>query len=147
MNKEIKQTWFFRQSPTELWEYLTKPELIEQWLMKSDFKPVVGHKFQFTFVAKTDSQYEGVVNCEVLEVRPFTRLSYTWNGRTIKRDRNFKSKVVWTLIPKEGGTELQLEHQGFAVLEDILAHTTGWNACLKRFNDLIIPVNNANSNA
>ncbi|HET9824031.1 MAG TPA: SRPBCC domain-containing protein, partial [Chitinophagaceae bacterium] len=68
MPKEIKQTWFFRQSPREVWEYLTKPELIEQWLMKNDFQPIVGHKFRFTFIPKKDSEYEGTVHCEVLEV-------------------------------------------------------------------------------
>lgn len=35
MQEEIRQTWFFKQSPGEVWEYLTKPELIEQWLMKT----------------------------------------------------------------------------------------------------------------
>src|SRR6266550_2474446 len=45
MQKEIKQTWHFNQSPQTVWEYLTKPELIEQWLGKTDFQPLVGHKF------------------------------------------------------------------------------------------------------
>ena len=52
MQKEIKQTWHFEQSPQEVWEYLTKPELIEQWLMKTDFQPILGFKFRFTFTAK-----------------------------------------------------------------------------------------------
>jgi uncharacterized protein YndB with AHSA1/START domain len=137
MQKEIKQTWFFNQSPQEVWEYLTKPELIEQWLMKSDFKPVRGHKFRFTFIPKNESQYDGAVDCEVLEVKPFTKLSYSWNGGTKDRSRNFNSTVVWTLVPKENGTELQLQHNGFAMLEDILTHTNGWNSCLKRFEELI----------
>ena len=28
MQKEIKHTWHFNQSPQEVWEYLTKPELL-----------------------------------------------------------------------------------------------------------------------
>ncbi len=47
MQKEIKHTWHFSQSPQEVWEYLTKPELMEQWLGKTDFQPIVGHKFRF----------------------------------------------------------------------------------------------------
>ena len=137
MQKEIKQTWHFNQSPQEVWEYLTKPELIEQWLMKNNFQPIVGHKFRFTFVAKTESNYEGIVNCEVLEIKPFTKLSYSWNGRTKNESRAFNSKVVWTLIPKDNGTELQLQHNGFTILEDILTHANGWNSCLKRFEELI----------
>ena len=137
MQKEIKQSWFFEQPPKEVWEYLTKPQLIEQWLMKTDFQPIVGQKFRFTFVPKNESKYEGIVSCEVLEVKPFTKLSYTWNGNTKDRSRTFKSIVVWTLIPKDNGTELQLEHNGFTMLEDILTHTNGWKTCLKRFEELI----------
>jgi uncharacterized protein YndB with AHSA1/START domain len=136
MQKEIKQTWYFKQSPEEIWEYLTKPKLLSQWLMDNNIKPIVGHKFQFTFTPKPDSKYEGVVNCEVLEAIPFTKLSYSWNGST-KDKRNFTSIVEWTLIPKEKGTELQLLHKGLNMPEDILNHTSGWDACLKRFEEKI----------
>jgi hypothetical protein len=48
---------------------------------------------------------------------------------------------VWTLIPRDpegsGGTELQLVHNGFAVLEDAIAHDTGWAALGKRFAELV----------
>ncbi len=137
MQKEIKKTWRFNQSPQEVWEYLTKPELIEQWLMKNDFKPVAGHKFQFTFIPKNESKYAGIVDCEVLEIKPFTRLSYSWNGSTHDDGRTFNSTVVWTLIPKENGTELQLLHDGFTILEDILTHSGGWDNCIKRLEELI----------
>lgn len=140
MQKEIKHTWYFNQSPEEVWEYLTKPILIEQWLMKTDFQPVKGHKFQFTFVPKSDSKYDGIVNCEVLEITPFKKLSYSWNGGTLDKSRKFISTVNWTLVPKDTGTELQLQHDGFTMLEDILTHTNGWISCLKRFEELIITV-------
>jgi len=144
MQKEIKQTWFFKQSPQEVWEYLTKPELIEQWLMKNDFQPVVGHKFRFTFITK--NEYAGIVDCEVVEVKPFTKLSYSWNGKTKDGSRTFNSMVVWTLIAKNNGTELQLQHNGFTMLEDILTHTSGWNTCLKRFEELINSIKDESTN-
>ena len=31
--------------PEKIWRALTQPHLIEEWLMKNDFKPVVGHHF------------------------------------------------------------------------------------------------------
>lgn len=138
MQKEIKQTWFFEHSPQAVWEYLTTPELMDQWLMKTeDFQPVVGHKFRFTFQAKPGSPYAGVVHCEVLQAEPFTILSYSWNGTTQEKSRHFNSIVVWTLIPKENGTELQLRHSGFEIPEDILNHTSGWNSCLKKLEQNI----------
>ena len=119
MQKEIKQTWHFNQAPQIVWDYLTKPELLEQWLMPSDFKPVVGHKFIFT-------SPKCLHHCEVLEVKPFTNLSYTWQKKSAKDGKPFNSKVVWTLIPTANGTELQLVHNGFIAIEDYTGHNDGW---------------------
>jgi uncharacterized protein YndB with AHSA1/START domain len=146
MQKEIKQTWFFRQSPEEVWEYLTKPELIEQWLMKTDFKPIVGHKFNFFHAPKNEGPYEGITHCEVLEVKPFTKLSYSWKGNTKDKSSIYDTKVAWTLVPKENGTELQLVHDGFTALEDVLAHNSGWNKCLGLMTGLLNSSSNANTN-
>jgi uncharacterized protein YndB with AHSA1/START domain len=131
MKEEIKQTWFFKQSPQEVWEYLTKPELIEQWLGKTDFQPIVEHKFRFISPYGNDSY------CEVLEVKPFTKLSYSWQKNSAKDNKPFTSKVAWTLVPKENGTQLQIVHNGFAALEDLVAHENGWNTCKKQFEELL----------
>ncbi|HWA33130.1 MAG TPA: SRPBCC domain-containing protein [Cyclobacteriaceae bacterium] len=137
MKKEIQQTWQFSQAPEEVWEYLTKPELIEKWLMKTNFKPIKGQKFQFTFNAKPNTPYQGVVECEVLEILPFSRLSYTWSGSTQDKTRNYNSVVIWTLEKKGNGTELHLSHDGFSVLEDILNHSSGWNSCVIKMENLL----------
>ena len=31
--------------PEKIWRALTQPHLIEEWLAKTDFKPVAGHRF------------------------------------------------------------------------------------------------------
>ena len=33
--------------PDKIWRALTQPHLIEEWLMKTDFQPVVDHRFNF----------------------------------------------------------------------------------------------------
>ena len=137
MQKGIQQTWQFSQPPEEIWEYLTNPGLMEQWLMKTNFKPVKGQKFQFTFAPKPEAKYHGVVECEVLEIIPYSKLSYSWNGSTLDKKRRYNSVVVWTLVPKENGTELQLSHDGFTELEDILTHSGGWNTCITRMKNRI----------
>jgi uncharacterized protein YndB with AHSA1/START domain len=131
MKKEIRQTRHYSRSPEEVWEYLTKPELLEQWLGKSDFQPIEGHKFRFF------SPYGNDSFCEVLEVRPFTRLSYSWQKNSAKDHKPFNSTIIWTLVPKEDGTELQLVHSGFTALEDVAAHENGWNTCLKQIEELL----------
>ena len=35
----------FAFPPDKLWRALTQPHLMEAWLMKNDFAPVVGHRF------------------------------------------------------------------------------------------------------
>ena len=124
MQKEIRKTWHFNQSPREVWAYLTQPELMEQWLMKSNFQPVVGHKFRF--VGGCDDKAKDAAHCEVLEVTPYTRLSYSWQANSASDNKPFDSKVVWTLEPKDNGTELQLAHTGFKVMEDVVLHNDGW---------------------
>ena len=132
MEKEIKHTWFFTQAPQEVWDFLTKPELLEQWLMKTDFQPVVGHKFRFNCTSETHG--------EVLESKPFTRLSYTWKSNSPTSRKLINSTVTWTLTPIDNGTELLLVHDGFTLLEDLIGHNGGWTACGDRFVQLLKPV-------
>lgn len=131
MQNDIRQTWFFHHPPQEVWEYLTQPELLEQWLGKTDFQPVVGYKFRFV------SPYGNDSHCEVLEVKPFTRLSYSWQKRSAKDNKAFDSKIVWTLVPRANGTELTLVHNGFTTVEDVVGHENGWKECVRKFDELI----------
>jgi uncharacterized protein YndB with AHSA1/START domain len=125
MQKEIRKTWFFSHPPQRVWECLTQPGILEQWLGATDFQPLVGHKFRFI------SPHNNHAYCEVLEVVPFTRLSYSWQKRSGKNDQPYNSKVVWTLTAKDDGTELELIHNGFVAAEDRTGHDNGWDACLR----------------
>ena len=86
--------------PEKIWRALTQPHLIQEWLMKNDFKPVVGHRFDF----RADW---GAVDCEVLSVEPQKTLSYTWSAYGLE------SVVTWTLTPTSTGTRLRMEQVGF----------------------------------
>ncbi len=91
--------------PEKVWRALTQGPLIEEWLMKNDFQPVVGHKF--TFRSDPMPQWDGVIDAEVIEVESHSRLSYTWSALGLK------SVVTWTLTPVDGGTYLRMEQSGF----------------------------------
>ena len=73
--------------------------------MKTDFKPVVDHRFNL----RADW---GAVDCQVVTVEPNKTLSYTWN---VTRDNmaGLKSVVTWTLTPTSTGTHLRMEQSGF----------------------------------
>jgi uncharacterized protein YndB with AHSA1/START domain len=78
-------------------------------MMKNDFEPVVGRKFQFR--ADPMPNWDGVVDCEVKIVDPLQRLSYSWGvGGS---ESGLQWVVLWTLSPAEGGTHVRMEQSGF----------------------------------
>jgi uncharacterized protein YndB with AHSA1/START domain len=93
--------------PEKLWRALTQPHLIEEWLMKNDFEPSVGHRFNLR------GDWGGVLDCEVLTVEPNRALSYTWNFAHQDAAFDLKSVVTFTLTPTNTGTHLRMEQTGF----------------------------------
>jgi uncharacterized protein YndB with AHSA1/START domain len=93
--------------PEKLWRALTQPHLIEEWLMKNDFKPAVGHHF------KLRGDWGGVLDCEVLAIEPNKALSYTWNHVHDDAAYNLTSVVTFSLTPTSTGTHLRVEQAGF----------------------------------
>src|SRR5579871_5883689 len=61
-----------------VWHALTDAESMARWFMPSDFVPRLGQRF--TFQTKPDSQWNGIVNCEIVVIEPPTRLAYTWGN-------------------------------------------------------------------
>jgi uncharacterized protein YndB with AHSA1/START domain len=91
--------------PEKIWRALTQPHLIEEWLMKNDFMPVVGHRFNLRRNPQPDLNI--VVDCQVLTVEPNKTLSYKWDAMGLE------SVVTWTLTPTNAGTHLRMEQSGF----------------------------------
>ncbi|RWP61378.1 SRPBCC domain-containing protein [Mesorhizobium sp.] len=87
-------------APEKIWRALTQSHLIEEWLMKNDFKPDEGHRFNL-------SADWGTVDCQVQAVEPNKTLSYTWDTKDLR------SVVTWTLTPTSTGTHLRMEQLGF----------------------------------
>lgn len=97
----------FSHPPEKLWRALTQPHLMEEWLMKNDFKPQVGHTFQLK------GEWGGVLDCEVLDMEPNQSLSYTWNFSNEDPAYSLESVVTFTLTPTKNGTRLRMEQSGF----------------------------------
>ncbi len=108
--KTIHVEYDLPHPPAKVWRALTDPALLGAWLMKNDFRPVVGHRF--TFRAPPMQDWDGTVDCEVLEVQEPERLSYSWRGGPASS--RIDTTVTWTLAPgAAGGTHLVLDHAGF----------------------------------
>ena len=143
MTKSIQHKFFFPHSPQVVWEYLTKAELIEQWLMKNDFQPIIGYDFQFRTKPLVNFNFDGIVYCKVLEIIPFEKLSYSWKGGPGNGIITLDSIVVWTLFPKDDGTEIFLEHSGFKEIEDFSMYTIMNEGWLKNIQKIAERINAA----
>jgi uncharacterized protein YndB with AHSA1/START domain len=106
--------------PEKIWRALTQGALIEEWLMKNDFQPAVGHHFSFRSTPVPG--WDGVIESEVLVIEPNSRLSYSWGTM------GTMSVVTWTLTPTKAGTHVRMEQTGFRSDQDAAykGATYGW---------------------
>jgi uncharacterized protein YndB with AHSA1/START domain len=140
MTKTIKHQFFFPHPNETVWEYLTKPELLEQWLMKNDFQPVVGHDFQFRTNPIPGLDFDGICHCKVLEIVPFQKLSYSWKAGSGNGEFSLDTLVVWKLVSNDKGTDLFLEHSGFGKTEHanfFPGMTDGWLKNVQKIKNLL----------
>lgn len=123
----------FRHPPGRLWRALTEGPLLARWMMSNDFEPVVGRGFRLR--AEPREGWNGVVDCEVLEVDPLRRLSYSWSP-----GGGLRWIVVLTLTPIEGGgTRLRMEQSGFGPGQEgnYAGAGYGWNRFLGALERLL----------
>jgi uncharacterized protein YndB with AHSA1/START domain len=112
--------------PERIWRALTEPHLIEEWLMKGDFRPVLDHRFIF----RADW---GSVDCQVTAIEPNRRLAYTWAAYGLD------SIVTWTLTPTSKGTHLRMEQSGFRPDQQqaYLGAESGWPQFLGKLEQVL----------
>lgn len=114
--------------PREMvWAALTDSRQLGAWLMPNDFAPKVGHRF--TFRTKPAPGFDGVVRCEVLELRAPERVAFTWVGGPLDTVVRFDLEAV------AGGTRITLRHAGFAGAGNLLPRVVlgfGWRSLLGR---------------
>ncbi|HVY84859.1 MAG TPA: SRPBCC domain-containing protein [Caulobacterales bacterium] len=123
----------FHHAPEKLWRALTQPHLIEDWLMKNNFAPHVGHRFNLR------GDWGGVLDCEVLAVEPNRMLSYTWNFAHHDPAYALKSVVTFTLTPTPAGTHLRMEQRGFRPdqRQAFGGAQVGWNGFLDKLDGIL----------
>lgn len=116
--------------PEKIWRALTQPHLIEDWLMKNNFKPVVGHRFDL------HAEWGGI-ECEVVTIEPQKVLSYNWAARGLD------TVVTWTLTPAGeptgASTRLRMEQVGFTPDQKMAYRgaTAGWPRFLAALEQLV----------
>jgi uncharacterized protein YndB with AHSA1/START domain len=113
--QEIVVDEVFPHAPETIWTTLTSGALMAHWLMEPHgFAPVKGARF--TYQTKPAGEWNGTIQCEVLEVVPNERFVYTWKGGH-ENNKGYGSQldtvVAFTLTKVPEGTRLRLVHSGF----------------------------------
>lgn len=123
----------FAHAPEKLWRALTQPHLMAEWLMKNDFAPQVGHRFQLK------GEWGGTLDCEVLEIEAQKTLSYTWVFKHADPAYDLDSTVTFTLTPTAKGTVLRMEQEGFRPKQKqaLGGATAGWNQMFEKLAALL----------
>lgn len=107
----IKQDMLYPHSLQRVWAALTDSTSLAQWLLPNDFEPHLGH--HFTFQEEPQGGWNGIIECEVVELVPLQSLAFTWSAHP-----DLPTMVVsFTLEETDGGTHLRLEQRELHVAQ------------------------------
>jgi len=132
----------FPHAAETIWKTLTDGDLMGRWLMMQPkgYEAVPGNRF--TYQTTPAGPWDGVIQCEVLEVRPNERLSYSWRGGH-ESNTDYGSRldtiVTFTLTRLDGGTKLRVVHSGFITPKNDSAYKNmsgGWKKVIGRIGDI-----------
>jgi uncharacterized protein YndB with AHSA1/START domain len=91
----------------KVWRALTDRDEMKKWYFDLDaFKPEVGFTFQFAGQGHKGEKYMHL--CEIKEVIPQQKLSYSWEYQGLQGS----SVVTFELSPEGNKTKIKLTHTG-----------------------------------
>jgi uncharacterized protein YndB with AHSA1/START domain len=106
-NKNVVIERIFHANIELVWRALTEKELMKQWYIDcQEFKPVVGFTFEFWAGEEGGKQWKHL--CEVTEVIPEKKLTYSWKYEGYSG----MSYVTFELFEAHRDTKLILTHTG-----------------------------------
>ncbi|MEC4049049.1 SRPBCC domain-containing protein [Flavobacterium sp. SUN046] len=111
-----------------VWEALTDKDQMKHWYFNlPDFQAKIGYQFQFYGGKDEDTQY--LHRCEITEILPPFKLSYSWCYDGYKGN----SQVCFELSETPMGTLVKLTHSGIESFESHIndfapsEFEAGWN--------------------
>jgi len=136
--REIVIDDVFPHAAETIWKTLTTGALMARWLNMTPhgFEPVPGNSF--TYQTSPAGDWDGTIQCQVLEVVPGKLLAYSWKGGhedNVGYGSRLDTIVTFTLEPAEGGTRLRVVHSGFVLPRNETAYRNmsgGWSQVVGR---------------
>lgn len=129
----------FAHAPAKLWRALTEADLLARWVMRNDFAAEVGRRFAFR--TEPMGHWNGVVQCEVLEIAPPSRLVLRWGDGT-PDGGGIVTTVAFTLTPEGAGAHLRMEQSGFTPDQEQNRRgaKAGWTNMMSRLDGLMMEI-------
>jgi uncharacterized protein YndB with AHSA1/START domain len=107
MDNEIIIECDLEQRPELVWEALTDPDLVAEWLGPNTLRP----DMSTLFTVQLKPGEGGPVTCRVLEAIPCERLSYSWACPGTASEEPLDTVVTFELArTPSNGTHLQVTH-------------------------------------
>ncbi|MFK4302946.1 MULTISPECIES: SRPBCC domain-containing protein [unclassified Paenibacillus] len=129
MSLTLSLDFQFTTSIKKVWSALTDSSKLAKWVMENDFKPFVGHRFQFR--TQPTEWWNGIIDGEVLIVDAPNRLSYTWESGE-------KHTVTWKLQDLgDGKVNLHLEQTGISNDQALAGAKYGWSNWFGEFEKVL----------
>jgi uncharacterized protein YndB with AHSA1/START domain len=131
---------FYPVAPEKVWRAWTDPQALGQWfrpnatfsipVAEADVR--VGGRFRVLMVDARGEEFDlsGVYR-EVIALR---KLAMTWEW---KNQPGHESLVRVSLRPSQGGTQLELRHEGYLDFDNQPTHAQGWNGALDKLGQLL----------
>jgi uncharacterized protein YndB with AHSA1/START domain len=120
----------FETTVEKLWSALTESDKLAKWIADNDFKPIVGHRFQFRH--PPSEYWDGIVNSEVLVVDAPHRLSFLW---VVGEERHTVTLTLEDL--GDGKVQLHLEQTGLSNQAALAGAKYGWGAWAQKLEQVL----------
>jgi uncharacterized protein YndB with AHSA1/START domain len=143
MQDSIERTTHIPADIETVWEALTTAEGIRRWFgdeAEIDLRP--GGEARFGWTGYGSSSHAIVVDVD----RP-KRFSYRWTAGDADRvDTGPSTLVEFTMVERNGGTEVSLRESGFASLppeiieQSFKENSSGWDAEMRDLHDYLLTV-------
>ncbi|MGW4242926.1 SRPBCC family protein [Nocardia sp. NPDC004722] len=107
-------------TPVQVWQAVTDPALVPLWTATGRGGRPVGFRSEpgarFQFIGKPTPGWNGIVDCQILEIDAPKLLRYSWTSG----EGGQLTTVTYRLEPRDTGTRFTYDHTGYTGVGGLL---------------------------
>ncbi|MFO1337173.1 MAG: SRPBCC domain-containing protein [Burkholderiaceae bacterium] len=140
----LNMTRFLRAPREKVFDAFVTPALMAAWQcprgmqVEASADARVGGAYRLQMKARDGSRF--AVTGQFVELQRPARLAYTWAWENMPAmPAGLRTLIEVDLVERDGGTELRMQHSGFADAASMGNHEQGWTSCFNKLSDLVDP--------